>query len=117
MVRPRPAPHACGSRRTGRRPARLCALPAAAPSCCSSDLPPRTRRAGRILEAQCALLAIVNKSAYTIYDFGAPAESPVDSSQVFTGNLPSIKKSAATILAASPKKGPTMHDTPPKPAS
>lgn len=68
----------------------------------------------RILEAQCALLSAVGaKESWTPQDFGFTKEVAGDA-QVFTGSLPSIKKSHGSIMAASPKKGPTMHDTPPK---
>ena len=74
-----------------------------------------SRRLRRMLEAQCILLSVSGvKPTYTPQDFGAAAKTS-ESTEVFTGNLPSIKMSKETILARSPKKGPTMHDTPPKP--
>ena len=76
--------------------------------------------ARRILNAQCTLLKICCPSAnpFTAYDYGLPKqkEDPTVQVQVFEGNLPSIKMSHRTIMANSPKKGPSMHDTPPKPS-
>ncbi len=71
--------------------------------------------ARRILQVQVLLLGYLSSggSSYTVYDFGLPQEASGES-QFFTGNLPSIKKPKEAILAASPKKGPNMHDTPPK---
>ena len=68
----------------------------------------------RILDVQVLLLAVLsNKPAkFTVFDYGLPSNGAVEQ-QIYENNLPSIKKSHASILATSPKKGPTMHDTPP----
>ena len=75
----------------------------------------RVRARGRILEAQIDLLRIlVGKTGYTIADFGFPVDKTEDGPQTIVTDLPSIKRSKETIMATSPKKGPKMHDTPPK---
>ena len=56
-----------------------------------------------------------NGTYWTATHFGAVSTGEAEA-EYFTGNLPSIKKPKEAILAASPKKGPTMHDTPPKPS-
>ena len=75
---------------------------------CSMCAPPR------ILDVQVFLLAVLaNKpTKFTIYDYGFPSNGAVEQ-EVYDKHLPSIKKSHASILATSPKKGPNMHDTPP----
>lgn len=64
-----------------------------------------------ILEVQVALLAGAGVMI-TVHHFGLPRAE--ESEKVyFEGHLPSIKKTKETIMAQSPKGGPSMHDTPP----
>ena len=57
-----------------------------------------------------------DKQGLTEHDFGLPVEKADQEVQFYDGNLPSIKKNHTSIMAGSPKKGPHMHDTPPRPA-
>ena len=68
----------------------------------------------RILTVQVSLLGVAGQQ-FSVLDYGYPDTSANDQPQVYEGHLPAIKKTKESILAASPKKGPSMHDTPPKP--
>ena len=64
-----------------------------------------------ILQGQCLLMQGVGKP-YTIQDFGAAQPAEEVPQTVFTGALPSIKKTKETIEASGLlKAGPNMHDS------
>ena len=68
------------------------------------------------MTAQVLLLQYAgDKQGLTEHDFGLPVEKVDQEAQIFEGGLPSIKMSKETIMSRSPKKGPRMHDTPPRP--
>ena len=69
-----------------------------------------------ILDAQALLANVLAGKSFSAADFGLPSAAGGSASQVYDGELPSIKKTKKSILSSSPKKGPNMHDTPPKPA-
>ena len=58
-------------------------------------------------------LYVTPSSPCTVYTFGWPSDDGLEK-QVYEGQLPTIKKTKESIQKNLPRKGPTMHDTPPK---
>ena len=84
-------------------------VPAGFCDSCRTNMPEATML--WILQGQCHLLAGFGKPGVTPQDYGYPAEDDASEKQIFSGELPSIKKTKESILASGVlKPGPNMHD-------